>query len=82
MKKKLLAVITALALCLTLTPMMAFASPADAGGDDYAPSPDAPGGKEYQYDSMKDYYDDYYEHYDDILFLKNFFDVYDNNFLR
>ena len=65
MKKKLLAVITALALCLTLTPMMAFASPADAGGDDYAPSPDAPGGKEYQYDSMKDYYDDYYEHYDD-----------------
>ena len=26
--------------------------------------------------------DENYEHYDDILFLKNFFDVYDNNFLR
>ena len=65
MKKKLLAVITALALCLTLTPTVAFASPVDAG-DGTAPGgdiegPDGGSGKPINFSSMQEYYDVYYD---------------------
>ena len=43
MKKKLLAVITALALCLTLTPTVAFASGTATGGNDYLENPNQGG---------------------------------------
>ena len=59
MKKKLLAVITALALCLTLTPTVAFASDTATGED--IEGPDGGSGKPINFSSMQEYYDVYYD---------------------